>query len=126
MKQSYINVVTKEVASFEPFEIPYLERDAWLQLIDDEEVLIHFPNEEHSETIITTQSVICWMLDELQTGVYAIREYTTPTQSHLQISEYLPLRLWAMVDAYSNDITYDNIERDALLHAIRTEKGGKK
>lgn len=126
MKQSYINVVTKEVAVFEPFEIPYLERDAWLQLIDDEEVLIHFKNDEHSETIITTQSVICWMLDELQTGVYAIREYTNERLSHAELSESLPIRLWGMVDAYSNDITYDEMAQKNLLHAIRNEKGGKK
>ena len=126
MKQSYINLNTKEVASFEPFEIPLRERHLWVQLIDGEEFLIDFENEYHSETIITTQSVICWMWAEDDYNVYSLREYTTPTRSHAVISEELPIRLWAMVDAYCNDITYDRIEQDALLHAIRTNKGGKK
>lgn len=126
MKQSYINVVTKEVAEFEPFEIPVSERHLWLQLIGDEAHLIDFKNEYHSETIITSQSVICWMWAEDDYNVYAMREYTSQKRSHAIISEELPIRLWGMVSAYIQDVTYDSIERDALLHAIRTEKGGKK
>lgn len=126
MKQSYINLSTKEVVAFEPFEIPVSERHLWLQLVDGEEFLIDFENEEHSETIITTQSVICWMWAEDDYNVYSLREYTTPTRSHAVISEELPIRLWEMVSAYIQDVTYDSIERDALLNAIRTEKGGKK
>ena len=126
MKQSYINLSTKEVVVFEPFEIPASERHLWLQLIDGEEFLIDFENEEHSETIITSQSVICWMWAEDDYNVYALREYTTPTRSHAVISEELPIKLWAMVEAYLNDVTLDEVAQKNLLHAIRTEKGGKK
>lgn len=126
MKQSYINLSNKEVVTFEPFEIPVSERHLWLQLVDGEEFLIDFENEEHSETIITTQSVICWMWAEDDYNVYAMREYTSSKRSHAVISEELPIRLWGMVSAYIQDVTYDSIERDALLNAIRTEKGGKK
>ena len=126
MKQSYINLSNKEVVAFEPFEIPASERHLWLQLIGDEAHLIDFENEYHSETIITSQSVICWMWAEDDYNVYDLREYTTPTRSHAVISEELPIKLWAMVEAYLNDVTYDDVDRDALLHAIRTNKGGKK